>query len=305
MAQRRMFSKKITETDQFLDMPMSAQCLYFHLNMSADDDGFIRNVKTIKRMIGASDDDLKLILSKEFIIPFDTGVVVIKDWKIHNYIRSDRYTETVYKHEKSQLTTDENNAYQLGMTSGIPNGYQMDTQVRLELGKDRIEIEKDIEKNNKSQSPRRYGDDSPYLKMAQYLFNWIKQNNPSAKEPNYQKWADDFRKLSEIDKRSKKDIKQIIDWSQKDNFWQTNILSPAKLRKHFDKLTMQKNAKPSKRNSFQEVEPSWLNQEKTGLQDVEAEKAHNNTIEEIEAEFDDISADIQARINRLYGDDDN
>src|SRR5699024_9677123 len=90
MAQRRMFSKKITETDLFLDMPMSAQCLYFHLNMSADDDGFIGNAKTIRRMIGASEDDLKLLFAKEFLIPFESGVVVVKDWKIHNYIRSDR-----------------------------------------------------------------------------------------------------------------------------------------------------------------------------------------------------------------------
>jgi len=136
MAQRRMFSKKITETDLFLDMPMSAQCLYFHLNMSGDDDGFIGNAKTIRRMIGASDDDLKILMAKEFIIPFESGIVVIKDWKIHNYIRSDRYNETVYTNEKRRLTTNENGQYQLGMTSGIPPVDRMDTQVRL--GKDRI-----------------------------------------------------------------------------------------------------------------------------------------------------------------------
>lgn len=111
MATRRMFSKKITETDTFLDMPMSSQCLYFHLNMSADDDGFIGNAKTIKRMIGASDDDLKLLLAKEFIIPFESGVVVIKDWKIHNYIRKDTYNKTIYSNEKDQLTEDVNGSY--------------------------------------------------------------------------------------------------------------------------------------------------------------------------------------------------
>src|SRR5699024_11996454 len=111
MAQRRMFSKKITETDTFLDMPMSSQCLYFHLNMSADDDGFIGNAKTIKRMIGASDDDLKILLSKEFLIPFENGVVVIKDWKIHNYIQKDRYNETIYKEEKSRLGENERQQY--------------------------------------------------------------------------------------------------------------------------------------------------------------------------------------------------
>ena len=120
MAQRRMFSKRITETDTFLDMPMSTQCLYFHLNMSADDDGFIGNVKTIKRMVGANDDDLKILLSKEFLIPFESGVVVIKDWKIHNYIRSDRYNETVYQEEKQQLKQLKNGSYEVGMTHGIP-----------------------------------------------------------------------------------------------------------------------------------------------------------------------------------------
>jgi hypothetical protein len=145
MAQRRMFSKKITETDGFLDMPMSTQCLYFHLNMSADDDGFIGNAKTIKRMIGAGDDDLKLLLAKEFIIPFESGVVVIKDWKVHNYIRKDRYDETVYKEEKRQLTENENGQYEVGR----PMVDQMDTQVRL--GKVRLgKVNKDIEQEQKA-----------------------------------------------------------------------------------------------------------------------------------------------------------
>lgn len=144
MAQRRMFSKKITETDLFLDMPMSTQCLYFHLNMNADDDGFIGNVKTAKRMIGASDDDLKLLMAKEFVIPFESGVVVIKDWKIHNYIRSDRYAETVYLEEKKQLSVSDNGRYVFGAQNVIPNVTPSDipkvdgwdTQVRL--GKDRL-----------------------------------------------------------------------------------------------------------------------------------------------------------------------
>jgi len=136
MAQRRMFSKKITETDLFLDMPMSAQCLYFHLNMSADDDGFIGNAKTIRRMIGASEDDLKLLFAKEFLIPFESGVVVVKDWKIHNYIRSDRYNETVYQDEKKHLKQLDNGRYEVGIPDVIPVVDQMDTQVRL--GKDRL-----------------------------------------------------------------------------------------------------------------------------------------------------------------------
>lgn len=136
MAERRMFAKTIIDSDAFLDMPLSTQALYFHLSMRADDDGFINNPKKIQRSIGCSADDLKVLIAKNFIIPFESGVVVIKHWKIHNYIRNDRYKETVYQEEKSLLDEKENKAY----TLGIPDGYQMDTQVRLgkdSLGKDR------------------------------------------------------------------------------------------------------------------------------------------------------------------------
>ena len=138
MAERRMFAKTIIDSDAFLDMPLSTQSLYFHLSMRADDDGFINNPKKIQRMIGSSDDDLKLLIAKNFIIPFESGIVVIKHWKIHNYIRNDRYKETVYQEEKSLLETKENKAY----TFVIPNGYQMETQVRLgkvSIGKDSLD----------------------------------------------------------------------------------------------------------------------------------------------------------------------
>ena len=140
MAERRMFAKTIIDSDMFLDMPLSTQALYFHLSMRADDDGFINNPRKIQRMIGASDDDLKVLVMKRFILPFDSGVVVIKHWKIHNYIRNDRYKETVYQDEKSQLLLKENGAYTELATIGIPDGnqdgYQMETQVRL--GKDSL-----------------------------------------------------------------------------------------------------------------------------------------------------------------------
>ena len=132
MAERRMFAKTIIDSDAFLDMPATTQLLYFHLSMRADDDGFINKPKAIMRDCRGNDDDMKLLIAKKFIIPFESGVVVIKHWKIHNYIRNDRYTETKYKEEKETLMLDENKAY----TIGIPNDNQMDTQVRL--GKDRI-----------------------------------------------------------------------------------------------------------------------------------------------------------------------
>ena len=132
MAERRMFAKTIVTSDAFLDMPLSARCLYFTLGMFADDDGFVNNPKSIMRQVGASTDDLNLLLLKRFILAFDSGVIVIKHWRIHNYIRNDRYKETKYLDEKSSLAVDENGAYtECRETLGIPKVSEMDTQVRL------------------------------------------------------------------------------------------------------------------------------------------------------------------------------
>ena len=127
MAKRRMFAKTIIDSDAFLDMPASTQLLYFHLSMRADDDGFINKPKSIMRSCGGNEDDMKLLVAKKFIIPFDSGVVVIKHWKIHNLIAKDRYTETKYKEEKATLMLDENNAY----TNCIQNVNKVETQVSI------------------------------------------------------------------------------------------------------------------------------------------------------------------------------
>ena len=128
MAQKRMFSKSIIDSDAFLDMPHSTQLLYFHFNMRADDDGFLNNCKNIMRMIGCKEDDLKILISKKFVIPFESGVIVIKHWRIHNYIQNDRYTETKYKEEKAMLTLDENKAYTINNGQCIQDVYKLDTQ---------------------------------------------------------------------------------------------------------------------------------------------------------------------------------
>ena len=157
MAQRRMFSKKIVDTDLFIEMSPTAKLLYFYLNMSADDDGFVGNPKTIKLVSGATDDDLKILVAKQFIIPFESGVIVIKDWKIHNYIQKDRYSKTQYTDEKSQLVVEENGTY----TRCIQNVSILDTQVRLgkdRLGKDSI-----------------YGDKSPTPKFIEPTIDQVKE----------------------------------------------------------------------------------------------------------------------------------
>ena len=165
MAERRMFAKTIIDSDMFLDMSLSTQALYFHLSMRADDDGFVNNPKKIQRMIGCGDDELKMLVAKKFIIPFESGICVIKHWRIHNYIRTDRYKETPYQEEKSQLILKDNNSYTssnevttVGIPSGIPGGvqheHQCETQVRLgkdRLGKDNNTISKDIVSSTKVQ----------------------------------------------------------------------------------------------------------------------------------------------------------
>lgn len=144
-----MFAKTIVDSDVFLDMPLSSQSLYFHLSMRADDDGFINNPKKIQRMIGSSDDDLKLLIAKQFIIPFENGIVVIKHWRIHNYIQKDRYKKTIYQEEKNKIIADENNVYILDDSNSdtrcIQDVSNSDTQVRLgkvSIGKVSIEKHK-------------------------------------------------------------------------------------------------------------------------------------------------------------------
>lgn len=118
MANKRMFTMKIVDSDAFLDMPLSAQCLYFHLNMRADDDGFIGNPKRIMKIVGATDDDLKLLIAKSFLLTFENGVIVIKHWRMHNTLSKRRYHETQYIDEKGTLLIKKNGSYSL--TSGEP-----------------------------------------------------------------------------------------------------------------------------------------------------------------------------------------
>ena len=147
MAERRMFAKTIIDSDCFLDMPLSAQALYFHLSMRADDDGFVNNPKRIQRMIGASDDDCRLLIAKQYVLTFESGLIVIRHWKVHNYIQKDRYNATTFTAEKSTLQLTENNEYERCIqdvskmdTRCIQDVSKMDTQVRL--GKVSKELDK-------------------------------------------------------------------------------------------------------------------------------------------------------------------
>ena len=132
MARRRMFSLDVVDTDAFLDLPCSSQALYFQLGMRADDEGFVASPRRVATLINASTDDLKLLASKGFLIPFDSGVCVIRDWKKNNYLQNDRCTKTVFAEEKQQLQLTANRAYQLVDTVCIHSVSNLYTQNRID-----------------------------------------------------------------------------------------------------------------------------------------------------------------------------
>lgn len=136
-----MFSKTIIDSDAFLDMPISARLLYYDLAMRADDDGFINSPKKIMKFIGATNDDMNILILRKFIIPFDNGVVVIKHWRIHNYIRKDTYNETAYKEEKAMLELDENKAYRLSSQLSVDEPLTQDRLGKVSI--DKVSIGKD------------------------------------------------------------------------------------------------------------------------------------------------------------------
>lgn len=161
MAERRMFAKTIVDSDAFLDMPVTARLLYYDLAMRADDDGFNNAPRKVMRTIGASPDDLNVLVARKFVIPFDNGVVVIKHWRIHNYIRKDTYSATAYKDQREMLEFDENNAYRL-KGANVENVHEPSTECQLlvdepstqdRLDKDREIIEADKPPKREQFSP--------------------------------------------------------------------------------------------------------------------------------------------------------
>ena len=153
MAEKRMFSKKIIDTDWFMDMPATTQNLYFHLSMRADDDGFVSSPKRIIKLIGATDDDYRILISKKFIIPFDSGICVITDWRINNYLRIDRYTETVYKQEKLSLIQNENGKYELGIPA-----VDQDYTYSNSISESNSYPDTNLKEENKKEEKHKYGE---------------------------------------------------------------------------------------------------------------------------------------------------
>lgn len=178
-----MFSPKITESDAFMEMPPSSQNLYFHLNMSADDDGFVGSPKRVMRMIGAKDDDLKILIAKRFVIVFKTGVCVIKHWRIHNYIRSDRKQDTLYVEELQQLALKDNQSYTECHTKCQTSGSTCDTLDKIRLDKIRL----DKKENSDIEEKKEIKEENviPPLKNNVFKYCLDRKNNV-----NVEKWYD-------------------------------------------------------------------------------------------------------------------
>ena len=210
MAERRMFAKTIVTSDEFLDMPSSTRCLYFTLGMFADDDGFVNNPKSIIRQIGASNDDMNILIAKKFVIVFEDGVVVIKHWRIHNYIQKDRYKETKYLEHKETLFLDENNAYTQSIESAK---YKLNGQCIQDVSKvypqDRIELEIELSKDNKEKVKKEKFTPPTYEEVLEYA----KSRN---REDLAKKFYDYFTAGNWVDSKGNK----VKNWKQKFITWE-------------------------------------------------------------------------------------
>ena len=216
MASKRMFSEKIVESDAFIDIPLTSQALYFHLSMQADDDGFICGVNKIIRMIGASKKDFEILVEKRFILKFESGVCVIKHWRINNYVPKDRYSPTVYVEEFKKLTIKDNNSYTDMYTEPnteciqcVQDVYNSYTQSRLD--KSRLDKSSVVESKKESSS----GHFVP--PSAKIVFEYCKErgNNVDA-----EKFVNYYESIGWVVGKAKmKDWKAAVrTWEKKDGF---------------------------------------------------------------------------------------
>ena len=210
MAQKRMFSLSVVDTDKFLEMPISSRLLYYELGMRADDDGFVDNWKKILMFTGLKEDDMKLLISKQFILPFESGVIVIRHWRLNNYLRNDRYKTTQYQKELKQLGIDDNNVYTMD-TVGIPGGIHSIDKNRLD--KNSIE-EKEIYKEKES-----YGE-FKNVKLTKEEYAKLEKSNLL---PYIEKLSS---YIASKGKKYKSHYATILNWARKEN---------NKLPKWFDK----------------------------------------------------------------------
>lgn len=219
MAEKRMFAKTIIDSDTFLEMPVSARLLYYDLGMRADDDGFVNSPRKIMRMIGASNDDMNILITRKYVIPFDSGIVVIKHWRINNYLRSDRYTETQYTDEKALLTISEKGEYLtpgesetqvVGIPTGIPHGIPTVSTDKDRLVKVRKEKVSE-DKGSKEKGSVRFT--PPTLEeVDQYIF-----------ENGYAVDTEQFISYYESQKWKKANGQPLSDWQAAVRYWERSM----------------------------------------------------------------------------------
>jgi hypothetical protein len=256
MAQKRMFDKTITNSDKFLEMPVSTQNLYFHLSMNADDDGFLDNWKSIIKISGAKEDDLKLLIAKSYIIPFESGVIVIKHWRINNFLRKDRHTDTHYMEELMQLNISSNNEYVLKdwLTDGQPS-------------KDKISKDKYIYINTCSNDTA--NDISNESLFEAFWTAYPKKKNKGSAE----KWFKNHKPTKElVDKMVEMIEKQknTIDWKKNDGQfipypstwlnakgWEDEIETNGKVPNWFNKDIEKQEATIEEQQEMEELLKEW------------------------------------------------
>ena len=210
MAQKRMFDKVITSSDDFLELSAEAQSLYFHMGMLADDDGLAKNYRSYMKLIGATDKDLQSLIDKSFIYKFKSDVIAIKHWKINNTVRSDRYRPTIFQNEYSQLSIAENNEYILLDTIGIPDGNQLDTKNSIDkISKEKSSLEKEREEKNSLKEKK---EDVTILSIDDVIIKDVIDYLNKKIKSSYNWENDDIKKLIKrwIDKKYKTLDFQIV-----------------------------------------------------------------------------------------------
>ena len=242
MAERRMMAKSVIDTDTFLDMPASTQNLYFHMLLRADDDGFIASPKGILRIIGASDDDLKLLLAKQYLFRFESGVVVIKDWKIHNYIQSDRYKPSLQP-ERELLTITANKEYTL--TNNDVSNVDTECIQNVSIGKVRLGKVR-LDKNNNGECEKSHS------KRKQFKPPTLKEVEEYCKERNNGIDAQYFIDYYEARGWELSKGRKVKSWKHCINTWEKN---------NFNKRSSNRNSKEDAINVVKELMNEYANEQ--------------------------------------------
>lgn len=239
MAQKRMFDRAIIETRNFLLISLTAKALYFLLGMEADDEGFV-DPERVLRLYGGEYGDVKNLIDAQLLIPFNSGVVVITHWKQNNWLDSRRIKETQYQEERKNLQLTESGKYLLSNGLAYVKPEESSTEeYRGEESRVGDETSPSTPSSLKDLKVKVVSFSETDLELATLLRDKILSNIPTFKEPNLPMWAKEVRLMRERDNRTEEQIRYMINWCQKDHFWQANILSTRKLRDKFDTMVAQ------------------------------------------------------------------